>query len=60
MWFIRLLIIYCTKRALKYDQMKQMLLEQEKLTYIYAIGTMIVNRDIWLNRVKWLSKTFGK
>jgi hypothetical protein len=60
MWFIRLLIIYCSKRALKYDQMKAMLLEQEGLRFIYAVGTMVYNRNIWLKRVEWLSKTFCK
>ena len=54
--FIRLLIIYCSKRALKYDQMRAMLLEQKGHRYIYAVGTMVWNRDIWLNRIKWLSK----
>lgn len=60
MWFVRLLIIYCSNRALKYDQMKQMLLDQEGIRFIYAVGTMVYNRNIWLNRIEWLSKTFGK
>jgi len=60
MYFIRLLIIYCTQRALKYDNMLKLLMEQNKLEIIYAIGTMVYNKNKWLNRVKWLDKKFGK
>lgn len=60
MWFIRILIIYCSKKALKYNQLKDLLMEQTKLDYIYAIGTMVVNRNKWLDRVKWLTKITKK
>lgn len=57
---VRILIIFCAKRALKYEQISKMLLDQEGVNYIYAVGTMIVNRNAWLNRIKKLQEFINK
>lgn len=52
MFIIRRLIDYCSMRALKYDQVKNMLAAQdESLDYIYAVGSNVMRRDKWLERV---------
>ena len=56
MFIIRMLIIFCAKRALKYDQMKQLLLNEEGVDYIYAVGTMVYNKERWLNRIHKLQE----
>jgi hypothetical protein len=54
MKLIRLLIIYCTKKAEKYGRLSECLLAESGYSYVYAIGTMEVKRKRWLRRVKWL------
>ncbi len=51
---IRLLIDFCCKKALKYEQRKEMLLKQEGFKYIYAVGSNVAHRDVWLKRIKKL------
>lgn len=57
---IRLLIIFCAKKALKYQQMIVMFVNQENVDHIYATGTMVVHRDKWLKRVGFLEKILTK
>ena len=60
MKLVRLLIIYCTKKAEKYERLKQMLLAEEGVQYIYAVGTMEMNKRRWLRKVVWLQKIAHK
>ena len=59
-WIARKLIDICCKKALKYEQRKEMLLNQKGIEYIYAVGSNVYERDIWLKRVvrlqDWISK----
>ena len=59
-WIARKLIDICCKKALKYEQRKEMLLNQKGIEYIYAVGSNIYERDIWLKRVlklqNWINK----
>ena len=48
--------IYCTKKAEKYERLKQMLLAEKSMQYIYSIGTMEINKRRWLSKVIWLQK----
>ena len=53
--FIHYMIIFCTKRVVKYQQRIDVLHNNEySLDYIYAIGLMVVKRNIWLNKIKKL------
>ncbi len=55
-WTIRMLINICCKQALKYNQRLEMLLSQEGVKYIYAVGCNACSRDMWLERVEKLQK----
>ena len=59
-WIVRRLIDYCCKQALKYEQRKEMLKNLEGIKYIYSIGSNIVQRDKWLNRIYLLEKSIGR
>ena len=59
-WISRRLIDICCKKALKYDQRSEMLLKQEGLKYIYAVGSNAYERDKWLKRVVKLQNWIGK
>ena len=59
-WITRRLIDICCKKALKYDLRKKMLLEQEGIKFIYAVGSNVVERDRWLKRIKLLQDWIGK
>lgn len=54
------LIDYCCKQAIKYDFRVKMLLGQECIEFLYAIGSNSYARDRWLKRVKhiqdWIDK----
>ena len=57
MFLIHYMIIFCTKRVVKYQQSVDVLQNNDySLDYIYTIGLMIVKRDKWLNRIKKLQK----
>ena len=51
-YIYRKMIDYCCKKALKYDQRKEMLLLQKDIKFFYAIGSNVMNRDKWFNRIK--------
>jgi len=60
-YIIRLLIIFCTKRAYKYEELYQTLLKANpNLGYAYTIGTMVLNRERWLKRIIKLQKCIVK
>ena len=59
-YIVRKLIDYCCKRALRHEQRKEMLLSQKGIEFIYAVGSNVYDRDIWLNRIKYLQKTIRK
>jgi hypothetical protein len=59
-WIARRLIDICCKQALKYDLRKKMLLEQEGIKYIYAVGSNVYERDRWLKRIERLQDWIGK
>jgi hypothetical protein len=54
MFVVHLIISFCSKRALRYDQCLNMYSNLEGIDYIYSSGLMIHKRDKWLNIVKWL------
>lgn len=61
MFLIHYMIIFCTKRVVKYQQSVDVLQNNDySLDYIYTIGLMIVKRDKWLNRIKKLQKKLQK
>jgi hypothetical protein len=59
-YIVRKLIDYCCKRALRHEQRKEMLLSQKGIEFIYAVGSNDYDRDIWLNRIKYLQKMIRK
>ena len=59
-WIVRRLIDICCKQALKYDMRKQMLLEQEGIKFIYAVGSNVYERDKWLKRIERLQNWICK
>ena len=46
------LIIFCSKKANKYNVLLDMLKEGKGFNRIYAVGLMAVKRDKWLIRVE--------
>lgn len=60
MKFIQLLILWCAKRALYYDQIYNMLISIKGSKHYYAIGVVYYNRAKWLERVAWLQTKFCK
>jgi len=59
-WIIRKLIDFCCKKALKYEFRKEMLVKQEGIRFIYAVGSNIYERDKWLNRIVKLQDIIDK
>jgi len=59
-WITRRLIDICCKKALKYDLRINMLLDQEGIKFIYAVGSNVVERDRWLKRIELLQNWIGK
>lgn len=59
-WLIRIIIDVCCKYALKYELRLNMLLKQEDLKYIYAVGSNVIQRDKWLKRVVKLQNSINK
>jgi hypothetical protein len=59
-WIIRNLIDFCCKKALKYELRKEMLVKQEGIRFIYAVGSNIYERDKWLSRIEKLQNTINK
>lgn len=58
---MRFLMVFCAKRALKYEQMKDMLLAQDdSINYIYSVGTVVLERNKWLKRLLWLQNICKK
>ena len=51
LYIIRVLINICCGQALKYEQRLRMLLSEEGVNYIYAVGCNICSRDMWLKRI---------
>lgn len=56
MRFIHVIIIFCSNRALKYQQILDMFEKIEGIDYIYSSGLMIHKRNKWLKIAKWLQK----
>jgi hypothetical protein len=59
-WIVRKLIDFCCKKAVKYELRKEMLVKQEGIRFIYAVGSNIYERDKWLNRIEKLQDIIGK
>jgi len=59
-YLVRQLINYCCKKALKYEQRKEMLLNQKGIEFIYAVGSNVCYRDVWLGRIKRLQLTINR
>jgi hypothetical protein len=58
MWLNETLIFYCSKRALKCKEIKEMFATGGNNDYRYACGIATYREQIWLKRISWLSKTF--
>lgn len=59
-WIARRLIDICCKKALKHDLRMKMLLEQEGIRFIYAIGSNVYERNKWFDRIERLEKWIGQ
>ena len=60
-YIIEKFILFCSKKALGYDQRKKMLLEQQKsFELIYCIGLNVLKRDIWIKRIIKLQKLVNR
>ncbi len=59
-WIVRKLIDFCCKKAVKYELRKEILVKQEGIRFIYAVGSNIYERDKWLNRIEKLQNIIGK
>lgn len=57
---VRILISYCCKQALKYDNRARMLSDLQGIKFMFSIGSNIVYRDKWLNRIYLLEKSIGR
>jgi hypothetical protein len=49
----QLIMLYCIKKAYKYEEMRKMLLAEEH-TPIYALGLTIITKEKWMKRISKL------
>ncbi|MFW6219988.1 MAG: hypothetical protein ACOC33_04035 [bacterium] len=51
----QILMLYCVKRAYKYEEIRKMLLAEEN-TPIYALGLIIITKEKWMKRIAKLCR----